>query len=133
MFMGVAETVYVDQNNTMAVNGQVEVEDLQKDISKQMELEKQENMMVPANFDDTLPTEKNPLMGTQKFSEARVNQKDNMLKYQISDDKDENELLDVVMGKATINQYALKDGDLIETDNLNKTEVIKSNIPEGCL
>ena len=53
-----------------------------------------------------------------------MNVRDNLLKYQISDDKDENELLDVVMGKGTINPHALKDGDLISTEQLNKTEMI---------
>lgn len=81
--------------------------------------------MVPANFDDTLPDQRNPLAGTQRQSErATVNMRDNLLKYQISDDKDENELLDLVMGKGTINPHALKDGDLISTEQLNKTEMI---------
>ena len=39
----------------MAVQSQVEVEDLQKEISAQMAKEEAEDLMVPANFDDTLP------------------------------------------------------------------------------
>ena len=82
LFIGVAQTVNVDQENTMAVQDQFEVEDLQKDISAQMAKEEAENMMMPANFDDTLPTQANPLSGTQRNSiRARANEKDNLLKY----------------------------------------------------
>ena len=49
-----------------------------------------------------------------------------MLKYQISTDKEENELLDFVMGADSENKESkLKDGELISTDAANLTQIIK--------
>jgi len=55
---------------------------------------------VEANFDDTLPNQKpRPLtMSTKLVKEkARMNEKDNMLQYQVSDNKEENDLLEGIM------------------------------------
>ncbi len=53
--MGVAELIKPDPNNTMLVNGKVEVSELQKDIEDVIKLEFEEDMAASANFDDTLP------------------------------------------------------------------------------
>ena len=52
MFEGVASDLYENQNNTMVQNGEVMLEDLQKDIAQQ----EAENVAAlgHANFDDTM-------------------------------------------------------------------------------
>lgn len=58
------------------------------------------------SFDDTMEDAKlrrqNPLAATTRNScrpeKTKLNEKDNLLKYQISDDREENELLEGVMG-----------------------------------
>ena len=52
-----------------------------------------------------------------------------MLKYQVSDDREENELLEDIMGGSS-DQNAkaasgLADGDLINTDQVNKTQLLE--------
>ena len=85
----------------MMANGDVILADLQLDIEKE-----NANMAQPS-FDDTmeqaiLADKRNPMSASTRNSEkvekAKVNLKDNMLKYQISDDKEENDLLEGVMG-----------------------------------
>ena len=66
MFIGVAATICQDVNNTMAVNGKVELNDLQKEIAQQIAQEKAEDDMMLANFDDTLPAVRNPLATTTR-------------------------------------------------------------------
>ena len=67
----------------MVVNGDVDLNDLQKDIEA---LNKQNSVGGPS-FEDTMDggQNKNPLAATQRMSErpqkARMNEKDNMLKY----------------------------------------------------
>ena len=57
---------------------------------------------------------------TRGPEKARVNEKDNMLKYQISDDKEENDLLDFVMGSEDDTKpgknKGLKDGEMISVE-----------------
>ena len=61
--------------------------------------------------------------------QARINEKDNLLRYQISDDKEENDLLEGVMGPSEEEIDAmtgtmkrrLKEGEMISTDAHNKT------------
>lgn len=60
---------------------------------------------------------------------TRMNEKDNMLKYQISDDKEENDLREAVLGledsKVTSSQVKrIEDGQMISTEQQNKTQII---------
>ena len=116
----------------MAVNGKVELNDLQKEIAHQIAQEKAEDQMMLANFDDTLPNARNPLANTTRSTRLvnHVNQKDNMLKYQVSDDKEENELLEDIMGSTEQKAASIhKDGDLISTDQVNKTQLLDQPQP----
>ena len=84
----------------------VRANDLMRDIEAREKQEHMEDMIVPANFDDTLPVvndPNNPMAASARQSAAvngqsRLNEKDNMLKYQVSDNKEENDLLEGVMG-----------------------------------
>lgn len=79
--------------------------------------------LIEANFDDTLPNQRprNNLAASTKVvkEKARMNEKDNMLKYQISDNKEENDLLEGVMNEEKPDHR--KDGDMISTELANKT------------
>ena len=74
------------------------------DIEFRERQEHMQDMIVPANFDDTLPNaDTNPMAASTRRSQAtkgqsRFNERDNMLKYQVSDNKEENDLLEGVMG-----------------------------------
>lgn len=101
IFIGTGQSIVLNPDNTMVANGDVILEDLMLDIEKE-----NANMAQPS-FDDTmeqaiLADRRNPMSASTRNSEkvekAKVNLKDNMLKYQISDDKEENDLLEGVMG-----------------------------------
>lgn len=125
-----------DPNNTMAVNGQVHVDSLQKDIDEMIKFEFEEDMAQQANFDDTIKMQmpKNRLAASTKLlgkEITKANQEDNMLKYQISDDKEENDLLESMMGLEEVNALAstqekiqMKDGQMISTEQHNKTQIL---------
>ena len=59
-----------------------------------------------------------------RHEQAKLNQKDNLLRYQVSDDKEENELLEGLMGPSSEELDAMtgtmkrrhKDGEMISTD-----------------
>ena len=61
----------------------------------------------------------NTLAATQRQPSGIMNEKDNLLKYEISDDKEENELLDFLMVTKKKNDGKFKDGELINIDSAN--------------
>ncbi len=123
----------------------IRANDLMRDIEARERQEQMEDMIVPANFDDTLPDvydPKNPMAASARQSAAvggqsRLNEKDNMLKYQVSDNKEENDLLEGVMGSSQNRLFknresgnsdrkkdkVHKDGDIISTEQANRTVV----------
>ena len=62
----------------------------------------------------------NSVRGTIAQPTSKINEKDNLLKYEISDDKEENDLLHDMMNTIKKNEPAssslLKDGDIISID-----------------
>lgn len=138
MFMGEAIAIVEDPNSTVVVNGAVDLKDLQKEINR-VNTEQQNQ---GPSFEDSIEvaakqSKNNPLAATARQSfkpeKAKMNEKDNLLKYQISDDKEENELLEVVMGPSVEEMEAMtgtmkrkvKEGTLISTEQLNKTSVVE--------
>ena len=56
---------------------------------------------------------------------SKMSEQDNMLKYQISDNKEENDLIEDLLGDEPSNQNSKsgkpKDGEMISTDAANQT------------
>ena len=75
--------------------------------------------MVQANFDDTIPEQRHQLRASQRL--PTNDKRDNLLRYQISADKEENSMLEAII--MTSSDKA-KDGMLISTEAANKTQIV---------
>ena len=65
------EDIVLDPNNTMALVEPVEANDMMRDIEFRERQEHMQDMIVPANFDDTLPNaDKNPMAASTRRSQA---------------------------------------------------------------
>ena len=119
-----------DPNNTVEVNGEVVVEDLQKDIDA-LELKEARASELEPVFLESDPERvvreraqvpRNMLAASTKLTNKMAEQ-DNMLKYQISDNKEENELIEDLLGDEPSDQNSKsskpKDGEMISTDAAN--------------
>lgn len=114
----------------MVDNGLVDLQALQQDIDskdntahEQKASDFENNTLIEAIA--VGGTHNDQLMGTIAQPRSKVNEKDNLLQYQLSEDKEENDLIEDMMNTIKKDDPAsssiLKDGDIISTEQANKS------------